>query len=56
MSYTKNDKDFFEGYGAGYKRAIDDVRQELLTLPKQNNMFTPVDVFMILNNLIRERE
>ena len=56
MSYIKDDINYFDGWHDGYKHAIDDIRQELLDLPKQKDLFVPMDVFVILNKLIKENE
>lgn len=50
MSYTKYDKEFLSGYEAGYKQAIDDVRQKLVW---RKNLL-PLEVFEDLNRLAKE--
>ena len=56
MSYTKQDKLYFEGWHDGYKHAIDDIRQELLTLEADMNAPICIGVYEILNDLKRKTE
>ena len=50
------DKAYFEGWSDGYKHAIEDIRQELLTLEADTN--TPVGdmIYEILNDMKRKLE
>ena len=52
MSYAKYDKEFLSGYEAGYKQALDDVRQKLLW--RKDSL--PLAVFEDLNRLVKEAE
>ena len=51
MSYTQWDKGFMEGWKDGYKHAIEDVRQELLTLQADTKAPVSIEIFEILNYL-----
>lgn len=51
MSATKKDKVYFEGWKDGYKHAIEDVRQELLTLQADTKAPVSIEIFEILNYL-----
>lgn len=49
MSATKQDKVYFEGWNDGYKHAIDDIRQELLTLEADTKAPVSIEIYEILN-------
>lgn len=49
MSMTKGDKEYFSGYYDGYKSAIDDMRQELLTLQADTKAPVSIEIYEILN-------
>lgn len=48
MSYTQWDKGFFEGWRAGYEKALDDIREELLEYQRKEQPL-PIEVFEILD-------
>lgn len=56
MSYTKQDKEYFLGWQDGYKHAIDDMRQELLTLEADTNAPVSIEIYEILNFMKRKAE
>lgn len=56
MSYTKQDKEYFSGWQDGYKHAIDDMRQELLTLEADTNAPVSIEIYEILNFMKRKAE
>lgn len=56
MSATREDKVYFEGYFDGYKRAIEDIRQECLTLEADMNAPICEGVYEILNDLKKKAE
>lgn len=49
MSATRADKAYYEGWHDGYKHAIDDIRQELLTLEADTKAPVSVEIYEILN-------
>ena len=49
MSATREDKAYYEGWHDGYKHAIDDIRQELLTLEADAKAPVSVEIYEILN-------
>lgn len=49
MSATREDKAYYEGYFDGYKHAIDDLRQELLTLEADTKAPVSIEIYEILN-------
>lgn len=51
MSWTKNDKEYLSGWEDGYKKALEDLRAELLEKPN-----TPIEVFENINKLEKETE
>ena len=54
MSYTREDKVYFDGYFDGYKKAVEDIRQELLTLEADTNAPVSIEIYEILNFLKRK--
>lgn len=56
MSATREDKVYLEGWHDGYKHAIDDMRQELLTLEADTNTPLGLEVYEILNYMKRKTE
>ena len=50
------DKAYYEGYFDGYKRAIDDLRQELLTLEADTETYVSLEVYETLNSMKRKLE
>lgn len=49
MSATREDKVYYEGWHDGYKHAIDDMRQELLTLEADTKAPVSIEIYEILN-------
>ena len=43
------DKAYYEGWHDGYKHAIDDIRQELLTLEADTETYVSLEIYEILN-------
>lgn len=56
MSATREDKAYYEGWHDGYKHAIDDMRQELLTLEADANSPVAIEEYKILNFLKQKLE
>ena len=56
MAHTREDKIYFEGWHDGYVHALDDVRQELLTLEADTNSPVAIEEYKILNFLKRKLE
>lgn len=50
----RDDKLYFDGWYDGYNHAIDDVRQELLTLEADRNAPVPIEIYVTLNQLKEE--
>lgn len=51
MSATREDKVYYEGWQDGYKHAIDDIRQELLTLEQDTKAPVSIEIYKILNSM-----
>lgn len=51
MSATREDKVYYEGWHDGYKHAIEDVRQELLTLEADTETYVSLEIYEILNHM-----
>lgn len=51
MSATREDKAYYEGWHDGYKHAIDDIRQELLTLEADTKSPVGIEIYEILNHM-----
>ena len=51
MSATREDKAYYEGWHDGYKHAIDDIRQELLTLEADTKAPVSIEIYEILNHM-----
>ena len=49
MSATREDKAYYEGWHDGYKHAIDDIRQEILTLKADTKAPISIEIYEILN-------
>lgn len=49
MSATREDKVYYEGWHDGYKHAIDDMRQELLTLEANTETYVSLEIYETLN-------
>ncbi len=45
------DKAYYEGWHDGYKHAIDDIRQELLTLEQDTKTPVSIEIYKILNSM-----
>ena len=56
MSATREDKVYYEGYFDGYKRAIEDLRHELLTLEADKKAPVSIEIYEILNFMKRKSE
>lgn len=56
MSATREDKAYYEGWHDGYKHAIDDMRQELLTLEADTETYVSLEIYEILNFMKRRAE
>ena len=52
MSWTKNDREYLEGFASGYNQALEDLRAELL----ENRDKVPIEVFENINKLKKENE
>ena len=50
------DKAYYEGWQDGYKHAIEDIRQELLTLEADTEAYVSLEVYEILNYMKRKLE
>ena len=48
------DKAYYEGWHDGYKHAIDDIRQELLTLDKETETYVSIEIYETLNRMKKE--
>lgn len=51
MSATREDKVYYEGWHDGYKHAIDDMRQELLTLEADTETYVSLEIYETLNHM-----
>lgn len=51
MSAIREDKVYYEGWHDGYKHAIDDIRQELLTLEQDTKTPVSIEIYKILNSM-----
>ena len=51
MSATREDKVYYEGWHGGYKHAIDDIRQELLTLAAVTETYVSLEIYETLNHM-----
>lgn len=51
MSATREDKVYLEGWHDGYKHAIDDIRQELLTLEADAKAPVSIEIYETLNHM-----
>lgn len=49
MSATREDKAYCEGWHDGYMHAIEDVRQELLTLEADTKAPVSIEIYKTLN-------
>ena len=56
MSATREDKVYYEGWHDGYKHAIEDIRQELLTLKADTKAPVSIEIYEILNHMKRRIE
>lgn len=56
MSATREDKVYYKGWHDGYKHAIDDIRQELLTLEADTKAPVSIEIYEILNFMKRRIE
>lgn len=62
MSATREDKAYYEGWHDGYKHAIEDMRQELLTLEADKKALVEIEalvnieIYEILNRMKRRTE
>lgn len=56
MSATREDKAYYEGWHDGYKHAIDDMRQELLTLEADTETYVSLEIYETLNHMKRRTE
>ena len=56
MSATREDKVYYEGWHDGYKHAIDDIRQELLTLEADTKAPVSIEIYETLNHMKRRLE
>ena len=45
------DKAYYEGWHDGYRHAIDDIRQELLTLEADTETYVSLEIYEILNHM-----
>lgn len=50
------DKAYYEGWHDGYKHAIEDIRQELLTLEADTKAPVSIEIYEILNFMKRRTE
>lgn len=51
MSATREDKAYYEGWHDGYKHAIEDIRQELLTLEADTETYVSLEIYETLNHM-----
>lgn len=51
MSATREDEVYYEGWHDGYKHAIEDIRQELLTLEADTKAPVSIEIYEILNHM-----
>lgn len=51
MSATREDKAYYEGWHDGYNHAIDDIRQELLTLEADTETYVSLEIYETLNHM-----
>lgn len=51
MAHTREDKVYLEGWHDGYKHAIDDMRQELLTLEADTKAPVSIEIYKILSSM-----
>lgn len=56
MGATREDKAYYEGWHDGYKHAIDDIRQELLTLEADTKAPVSIEIYETLNRMKRSAE
>lgn len=56
MSATREDKVYYEGWQDGYKHAIDDIRQKLLTLEADTKAPVSIEIYEVLNYMKRRTE
>ena len=56
MSATREDKVYYEGWHDGYIHAIEDVRQELLTLEADTETYVSLEIYETLNFMKRKLE
>lgn len=56
MSATREDKVYYKGWHDGYKHAIDDIRQELLTLEADTETYVSLEIYETLNFMKRRTE
>lgn len=54
MSATKSDYEFYKGWRSGYERAIEDIRQELLTLEQDKGAPVSLEIYEILNQKAKQ--
>lgn len=54
MSATKSDYEFYKGWRCGYERAIEDIRQELLTLEQDKGAPVSLEIYEILNHKAKQ--
>lgn len=50
------DKAYYEGWHDGYKHAIEDIRQELLTLEADTETYVSLEIYETLNFMKRRAE
>lgn len=51
MSATREDKAYYEGWHDGYNHAIEDIRQELLTLKADTKAPISIEIYETLNHM-----
>lgn len=56
MSATREDKVYYDGWHDGYKHAIEDIRQELLTLEADTKAPVSIEIYETLNHMKRSAE
>ena len=56
MSATREDKAYYDGWHDGYKHAIEDIRQELLTLEADTETYVSLEIYETLNLMKRRTE
>ena len=56
MTHTREDKVYLEGWQDGYKHAIEDIRQELLTLEADTKAPASIEIYETLNFMKRKLE